>query len=477
VTGEAPPSGERRDRMARSSLTTDTSVRAAFARDASGLEMLPDAVARPRSAGEVAELLREASATRTPVTPAGGQSSTTAASIADRGIVLSLKSLDRVLDIDPVARTARVEPGLSVAELKRAVAASGLLWAPDPTSEEEATVGGAIACNASGARSLRYGPTRAHVRRLRVVLADGRLIELERPRVEKNTAGYAFAHDSVDWFVGSEGTLGVIVEAELALVPLPERVLGLAFPFACEADALAFVAAARESVAVHPRCLELFDARALEIVRDAGGDWGDGGRGDSPGWEAFIYTEEAVGEGAEPALDAWLALAEEHHALVADTRVFDGEAALREARRLRHAVPAHMNELGSRYRRAGGRKVSTDWAVPYRHLAAAIAAARTAAHRAGIEPPVIYGHAGNGHPHENFIARDADELRRVEQAVEDTLRHVLRLGGTVAAEHGIGKLKPKWLALQASPLQMGAMRALKRELDPLGILAPGNIFS
>ena len=135
-----------------------------------------------------------------------------------------------------------------------------------------------------------------------------------------------------------------------------------------------------------------------------------------------------------------------------------------------------MNERGSSFRANGGRKVSTDWAVPYRALHEAIVAARAAAGRQKIAQPVIYGHAGNGHPHENFIARDAAELEAVERAVTETLSHVLNAGGTVAAEHGIGKLKRRWLPLQMSELQIRAMRALKQELDPLGILAPGNVL-
>src|SRR5690606_27018132 len=109
-----------------------------------------------------------------------------------------------------------------------------------PTSEEEATIGGALACNASGARSLRYGTTRDHALALRVALANGEVIDLRRARLEKNTVGYAMAQQPIDWFIGSEGTLGVIVEAEFALLPLPERVTGLAIPFESEADALAF---------------------------------------------------------------------------------------------------------------------------------------------------------------------------------------------------------------------------------------------
>ena len=451
-------------------ISLDEGVRRAYAADASGLVLVPDGVARPTCAEEVAVLLVESTSTGTPVTAAGGQTSTTAASITDRGVLLSLRAMQRVIEIDLDARTARVEPGVLVGELKRACAAHGLLFAPDPTSEEECTVGGAVACNASGARSFRYGATRRHVRALRVALTDGSIAELRRTALEKNTVGYALAHDPVDWFIGSEGTLGVVVEVELALLPLPDRVVGLAIPFAAELDALQFVVAARESGAVHPRCLEFFDVLALAIAREAE---------ESAGWAAaaaFVYVEEVPPTGTDPALDEWLALAEVHGAIVDDVRVYEGESALREARRVRHAVPVHMNERGAARRADGGRKVSTDWAVPYHHLARAIGRARALADEAGIEQAVIYGHAGNGHPHQNFIADDGEALVRVERVVEATLREVIALGGTVAAEHGIGKLKRKWLPLQMSPLQVRTMQAVKRELDPAGILAPGNVL-
>lgn len=452
-------------------ISHDPEVRRAYAADASGLLLVPDGVARPGSADEVAALLAEASASGTAVTAAGGQTSTTGASIAERGIVLSLRAMNRIIEIDPLRRRARVEPGVLVGELNRACAAHGLLFPPDPTSEEECTIGGAIACNASGARSLRYGATRPHVRALTVAMADGSLQQLHRTALEKNTVGYAMAHDPVDWFVGSEGTLGVVVEAELALIPLPEQVVGLAIPFATERDALRFVVAARDSLAVHPRCLEFFDHLALDIARtaEATPNWATGA-------QAFVYVEEVPPVGTAPALDEWLALAEQHAALVDEVNVYDGATALREARRVRHAVPAHMNERGATRRPHGGRKVSTDWAVPYPHLAHTIARARALADEAGVHQAVIYGHAGNGHPHQNFIASDADELIRIERVVEATLREVIAMGGTVAAEHGIGKIKRKWLPMQMSPLQVRAMQAVKRELDPAGILAPGNVL-
>src|SRR5690606_17241180 len=154
------------------------------------------------------------------------------------------------------------EAGVLIGDLQRALASDGLFFAPDPTSEQECTVGGAIACNASGPRTLRYGATGAHVRGVTVALASGEVLELRRPTLEKNTVGYPPLQDLVSWFVGSEGTLGVILSAELALLPRPAVELGLAIPFAEEAGAFAFIRAARESVTVAPRCLEFLDREA-----------------------------------------------------------------------------------------------------------------------------------------------------------------------------------------------------------------------
>jgi len=449
--------------------STDPDVRRSYSADVSGLVMLPDAVARPASVEETQAVLRRASSERTAVTAAGGQTSTTGASITDRGVLLSMRAMNKILDIDVAGRRAIVQPGVLLGDLNRAVSPHGLQFAPDPTSEEDVTVGGAIACNASGARTLLYGTTRVHVRSLRVARANGDIVDVGRSGLDKNTAGYAFAHDPVDWFIGSEGTLGIIVQAELSLVPLPDRVVGLGIPCGDEKSALELVIAIRESTLVRPRCIEYFDDLALAIARDQSArDWGQGAG-------ALVYVEDVAAHDGDAALEEWLAIAEDHGA-AGNLLVFDGEAALRDARKMRHAVPATMNERGSARRAHGGRKVSTDWAVPYRRLPEAIAHARRLIHDAGLPQPVIYGHAGNGHPHENFIAEDADDLRKIEAAVEATLQHVLSLGGTVSAEHGIGKLKRKWLPLQATPLQIGVMRSVKHELDPLGILAPGNIL-
>ncbi|HXG72710.1 MAG TPA: FAD-binding oxidoreductase [Gemmatimonadaceae bacterium] len=451
-------------------IVRDPGIRAAYETDASGVHLVPEGVARPESVDEVVEIMREAAAGKTSVTCAGAQTSTTAASITDRGIVLSLRSFDGIGEVDREARMMRVRPGALLGAIKRAAAAEGLLFAPDPTSEEESTIGGAIACNASGARTFRYGATRSHIRALKVVLASGDVVQLRRSELEKNTVGYALAHDPIDWFIGSEGTLGVVVEAELSLLPLPARVLGLGIPFGGEDMALEFVVRAREATTVVPRCIEYFDDKAFEMARKA--DTSVPWPGDA---NALVYVEQEIGENFDAVLDAWLALLDNSGSDM-DPQIFDGESRLRDARRFRHSVPSVMNERGARFREAGGRKVSTDWAVPYRNLAEAIRFSRGLAADRKIEQAVTYGHAGNGHPHQNYIARDAGELATIEEVVGLTLESVLGMGGTVAAEHGIGKIKKKWLPLQMTALQMGMMAAVKHELDPLGILAPGNIL-
>ena len=452
-------------------LSSDRDVRVAHARDASGLELVPELVSRPQSADEVADTIRELSARQSTITPAGSQTSMTGSSITDSGAVMSMLGMNTIIDVDPVRRTARVEPGVRIGDLNRELLQHGLLFAPDPTSENDATIGGAIACNASGARTLHYGPTRNHVAGVRVAHADGCIRAYTREHPEKNCVGYLMVQDPVDWFVGSEGTLGIVVEAELSLVDLPRVTTGLAIPFRALDDALSFVVHARQSVR-RPLCLELFDREALSIAGNSSGRSWSGEIG------ALVYVEDDAGEDArvDEALSHWLGIAERSDAVTDDIRVYQGAAELRDARVMRHSVPATMNERGARYRASGGRKVSTDWAVPYQRLGEALRESAVAVEKHSAPRPVTYGHAGNGHPHQNFIAEDEESLARINAAVHETLERIIAMGGTVSAEHGLGKIKRHWMPLQLSSLQIEVMRQIKHALDPQGLFSPGNIF-
>jgi len=452
-------------------LSRDRDIRAAHSRDASGLELIPELVSRPASVEEVVDTIRESAAAGSSITPAGSQTSMTGSSITDRGALMSLLAMNRILDIDPVRRIARVEPGVRIGDLNRALAEYNLLFAPDPTSENDATVGGAIACNASGARTLRYGATRNHVGGVTIAHADGALRSYTRVHPEKNCVGYWMVQDPVDWFVGSEGTLGIVVEAELSLVELPRHTTGLAIPFRTLDEALEFIPAARRARR-SALCLEFFDNEAMDIAAATTG------RAWSRDACSLVYLEDdASGEtSTDSILECWLEVAERMNAIVDDIRVFQGAAELRDARTMRHSVPATMNERGASFRQSGGRKVSTDWAVPYTRLREALHESDIAIKRHGAPRPVTYGHAGNGHPHQNFIAENSESLARINDAVRETLVRIIEMGGTVSAEHGLGKLKQQWLSLQLSPLQIDVMRQVKQSLDPQGLFAPGNIF-
>ena len=460
--------------LSHSGLISDPDVRGAYAADASGLSHSPDAVGRPGSEEEIVDLVRWCSDRRIPITPQGLRSSTTGSSVAMSGIALSLEKMDQVLDLDVDRGVARVQPGVILGDFKRLVARHGWLYPPDPTSEDECTIGGTIATNASGPRTYRYGPTRRYVRALRVVLADGSSQEVRACLANKNATGYFGLQNPVDLWIGSEGTLGIVTEVELALLPAPVGfVAGFAYfeSWRAAAEFIQRADAARVARRVEPRCLELFDEGSLTLVAGSTG----GLRIPERARTAVFFEEETAD--AWSALEAWHSLIEEAGGLADETRIATSTAEQIELRRLRHAIPATMNERGARAVSGGGRKVSTDFAVPLAELPAMLEAGYRIADEMFGGETIAYGHAGNGHPHFNLLAPDRETLEGALAAARAMTRHALSLGGTLSAEHGIGKVKadlfrelyPEWV-------QEG-MRAIKRTLDPDGLFSPGNIWS
>ncbi len=459
-------------------VITDPEVLAAYREDASSLMGAPDGLVRPTDPQEVAAALAHASGRGIPVTTCGLRSSTTGAGLAPRGWTLSTERMVGLVDLDRRNRTAIVQAGTVLRDFKDAVEAEGLFYPPDPTSERECAVGGTVACDASGARTYRYGATHRWVRGVEVALTDGTVTWMRRPRIDKDAAGYAALRDPVQLFCGSEGTLGVVTKVEVDLLPLPEAYLaGLAF-FGDVQQALAFVGAAREQDrrggGVRPRCLELLDGLALQIMGAQ-----DSGVVMPAAAGAAVFFEEEHAHGAEgPVMEAWWTLLSmASGALPDDTVIASNRAEQEELRRLRHAVPATLNDEGRAFHAAGGRKISTDWAVPFAQLAPFMADCDRWLLEAGIGRVARYGHVGNGHPHYNLIVQDAAEAARAAAVVERMCQQACRLGGTVTAEHGVGKVKTGYLKYRFSPLQLATMKAVKRVFDPTGILAPGNIWA
>lgn len=458
-------------------LITDPSVIEGYLTDASNTRGRAEALVRPRSAEEVAEVLAYCQARAIPVTVTAQRTSTTGAPVPDGGWLLSTERLDRVFALDDA------EGGVILGRLQDEIERAGRLFPPDPTSRNESSLGAAIACNASGARTFRYGPTRPWVEALEIVLPTGEILRADRsvpvpaswpalawalPPV-KTAAGYEPASNLLDLFIGQEGTLGVITRAWLRLTELPRGVLSLIAFFPDTASLLAFVDRARAGArrpgraeapgALNPRAVEYFDRHSLDLVRARVPDIPDAARG-----ALFIEVEHD----GEPPLEAWWDALCEGGALVDDTIVAEDPAGRARLSAVRHAVPAGVNEQVVRNCMP---KVGTDFAVPDAALADMMAA-----YEAVTLPHVLFGHIGDNHLHLNLLPRTPDELAVARGLYRELARLALSHGGTVSAEHGIGKLKRALLAEMVGPDVIASFRALKSAVDPAWILGRGTLL-
>ncbi len=460
-----------------SALVTDPAVLEAYRHDASPFTGAPDGLLRPSDATEAAWWLAEAARTGNFVTACGLRSSTTGSGLAARGWAMSCERLTPAIEIDERSSSAVVGAGTVLRDFKDEVEARGYFYPPDPTSERECTMAGTVACDASGARTYRYGPTHRWLRGVEVAMLDGTVRWFHRRRVDKDAAGYAGLRDLVSVFCGSEGTLGFLTRIEVELIARPEAFLG-GFAFFTDLEsALAFVLAARSEdrtgSGVRPRCLELLDAACMDIMRAQ-----ETGLLLPEAANAVVFFEEEHRDGGESeVVERWWSLLERSPgALAADTVVATDRTRQEELRMLRHAVPATLNEEGARYMADGGKKMSTDWAVPIDQLAGFMARSDLWLAEAGIERVARFGHVGNGHPHYNLLLRNGAEVERAEAVVDRMCAEACALGGTITAEHGVGKVKKPYLHHRFSLLELASMRAIKDLFDPDGLLAPGNLF-
>ncbi len=462
--------------MASFNLITDQDIIKGFCTDSSNYPGYAEALVRPKSVSEVIEIVKEANSKKIPITTIGNRSSLTGSAAALGGWILDTSQMTKILEINTKEKFAIAEPGMMLSDLKKTILEQGVFYAPDPTSEKECFFGGSIATNASGSRTFKYGSTRKYVRALEVVLASGEVLNLRKPEIEKNTFGYLPFQNMVDIFVGSEGTLGIITKIEVELLEKPENFFGGMAFFKTLNEALDFVINVRSELthkisAITPRAIELFDCHGLNIIKP-----------DStfkipePAQAAIFFEQEYKAEEFESILNNWVSFLEKNKAIVDDTIIADVPKQQEELRELRHKVPSHLFEEGGKFTRDGGGKVSTDWSVPIKRIHEIIDYAQKLTKDARINEPVIYGHIGNGHPHYNFIAKDSAEKKQILEVVHRTCQQVVLLGGTIAAEHGIGKIKKDFVKYQYPQTVINAMKSLKYSLDPNGIMAPGNMF-
>jgi D-lactate dehydrogenase (cytochrome) len=513
-----------------------------YLRDESRRTGRAEAIAFPATEAELCEALREARARGLAVTIQGARTGIAAGAVPEGGAILNLSRLNRVTGLRERRGEffLRVQPGAVLSELRAAVAKrqfetdgwdaeslaalAALRAAPprmitaDPT-EASASLGGMVACNASGARSFKYGASRGYVAALRVALADGTLVELRRgvqrargrdfelalpggrvlkgrlpayrmPAV-KNASGYYAADDMdlVDLFIGSEGTLGVIAEIEWRLVPEPPVIWALtAFLPSLEA-VCRFVRRARGEAGVagappaaaRPAAIEYFNGDALALLRRQ--------KAENPAFAALpeipegfagaVYvelhaqSEAAAGEALEGLAAAMAECgAAEETAWLADT-----DAERERLHRFRHAVPEAVNLLIGERKKAEPAltKLGTDMAVPDAELERVMAMYAADLGRLGLES-VIFGHIGSNHVHVNILPRSLAEYEAGKRLYREWAGRVCALGGTISAEHGVGKLKTALLETMYGAAGIAQMRAVKQVLDPDGALGPGNLF-
>ncbi|CAB4541153.1 MAG: FAD-binding protein [Actinobacteria bacterium] len=437
-------------------LQTDPDVIAAYAQDRAMFERAGAAavLVMPRSTAEVVAAIDAARAAGVPVVTRGaGSGLCGGANAVDGCVMLSLHRMNQVLEIDSANRMARVQPGVLNGDLKRAVAEHGLFYPPDPASYEISSIGGNVATNAGGLCCVRYGVTRDYVIGLEVVLASGEVIRTGRHTL-KNTAGL----DLTGVFVGSEGVLGVITEVTVKLVPLPP------LPSTAVAYFADLPSAGRAILDIfrtghEPSLMEIVDQASLRQVNDVY-------RMDLDTSAACLLLVQSNGDRAASAI-----------AEMAETCLAEG------ATEVHHVSDPAEGDMFVEVRRRvwpafehlGKAMLPEDVAVPRQRLAELLAGIVEIGERHRIHLPTI-GHAGDGnmHPLLVFDGGDPDEIARAESAFSDIVELSLRLGGTIAAEHGVGTLKRRFLARELDPVHHAWQQRVKATFDPTGMLNPGK---
>ena len=433
----------------------DADTRALYESDETPRACLPEAVLFPASHREVAALVQLANHQRLPLVARGAGSGNLGGALPLPGsAVVSFECMSRILEFDPANRLVVVEPGVVTDDIDALAATAGLMYAPDPGSGAYSRIGGNLATNAAGPRCVKYGATRDHVLGLRAVAGDGREL-----RVGSRTSKYATAYDLSRLLVGSEGTLALITEATLRLLPAPERVATLRVCYADNAAACAAVVRVMAQPVV-PCALEFMDSRSIEAIREYGGAEG------LPAGTRAVLMVEADG-GAE---DVPRQIAALERALAGDglLEIQSGFAAA-DIQRLWTA----RKSLSLAVKKIAPLKINEDVVVPVARLASLVNAIDALGDHWRV-PIVSFGHAGNGNLHVNIMVHpdDADEMARGRACREALIQAVLGLAGSLSGEHGIGSEKRHFVSRELDADTLAMMRDMKHLFDPNGILNP-----
>lgn len=439
-------------------LLTSPEALVCYSFDGTFQEASPDAVINPGSTAEIVEILQVCNRERIPVITRGMGSGLAAATVpVGGGLVLNLVRLNRVLELDRANMMVTVQAGVITADLQAEMEKLGLFYPPDPSSVRHSTIGGNIACNAGGPRCLKYGITGDYVMALEAVLADGRILRMGGKAI-KDVTGY----DLKKLFIGSEGTLGVITEATLKLIALPETKRTAQAIFPKLEDAGKAVNAVLWGGIV-PATLEFMDETAIHCVEDYLQ------MGLPRDAEAMLIIE-TDGDPADVVRDMEVIARICREGGAREVKVAETTAQSNELWRARRSISGSLG-------RKRPNKLGEDISVPRSAIPATISGIKEIAKKYNL-PIVIFGHAGDGNMHPNilFDKKDPEEWARVQAAVGELFALAVRVGGTLSGEHGVGILKKPYLESAVGPVAIDVMRAVRQAIDPNGILNPGKIF-
>ena len=437
----------------------DAITRTLYAHDETPRHVEPEAVLFPASHADVAALVRIAFEHGIALTPRGAGSGNVGGALPAPGsAVVSFECMRRVLEFDPDNRLIVVEPGVVTEDIDRIARSAGLFYPPDPGSSAYCRIGGNLAMNAAGPRAVKYGVTRDYVLGLRAVTGDGREIRTGC-RTTKGVTGY----DLTRLLIGSGGTLALITEATLKLLPAPEAVATLRLCFASNRAALDAVGRIMRQ-AVVPSALEFMDRHAIDAIRPTGA-------ADDlpPGTQTLLMVEA---DGAAQDLPRQIAALEQALAGNGLLEMKSGFARADIAR-----LWTARKSLSHAVKQIAPLKINEDVVVPVSKLADLVDFLDHTAQTQQL-PIVSFGHAGNGNLHVNLMVHpdDIDEMARARLALDAIMLRVLALGGTLSGEHGIGTEKRRFVPQEIDPTTLELMRAIKRQFDPHGLLNPGKLF-
>jgi glycolate oxidase len=440
-------------------VRTDGDSRRAASFDGSKIAFMPAAAVFPRNRDDVSAVLSLANRRRVPVTVRGGGTSLTgSASPAHGGWVVDLHRWNRIR-IDAQAGLAHVQAGATVERIQAAAEKKGWFYPPDPSSKKYCTIGGNIACNAGGMHGGKYGVTRDFVLSLKGFLPTGEWVEWGTP-TKKFSAGFNLR----DLWIGSEGMLGIVTDATLKLIPKPAARWTLLVSFKTEPDAFRAVLALF-SLRLQPAICEFLDRYSVECAERATGKSVFQGQAGLP-----VVLLELAGGAAEVREQRAIVLGwASRHGLA--HRAARNRAEAEELWEVRRACSGAMFEMGDS-------KLNEDVVVPMENYVRFARFLEGLRRESGLPIPT-FGHLGDGNLHVNIMYHSAvpAERRAAERAVTQLMKTVVSLGGAISGEHGIGLAKTPFLRLQHSPAAIRAMRAVKRALDPRGILNPGKMFT